>query len=177
MCDPTLAMVGINAVGTMSGISAQNDAADAQTRYQYANARNAKLAANNQYEQQQRSYIEESRSIIQAGMDTVLQGRAAEAAAYTSAIQNGARGASVKALMRDKGMKASRNAQRTAQELRSLETATEGSLKNINDTTKGRIASVRGGEYTSFGLGDAVGILAPIAKYGSDTIGINGIGD
>jgi len=167
MCDPTLAMASINAASSFAGISQQNDAAA-------ANARNAKIAANNQFEQADRQYIEESRSIMQAGMDMVLQGREAESKAYTSAIQNGVQGASVRAMMRDKSMTATRNKNRNEQELDSLRTSVEDRKTNIRQKTKARIASVPS---TSFGVGDAVGILSPIAKYGSDTLGVNGLGD
>lgn len=167
MCDPTLAMVGVNAVSTMAGINQQNAAAA-------ANAQNAKLAANNEYTQNSRAYIDQSRSILQTGMDLVLQGREAESKAYTSAIQSGVQGASVRALMREKGFAATRNRQRNQQELAGLQSATETRNEQVRAKAKGRIASV---PTTSFGLGDALSIVAPIPKYGSKTLGLNGLGD
>lgn len=167
MCDPTLATVGLNAVGTMAGISSQNRAAA-------ANARNAKSAANDQYVQNSRSYIDESRSILQSGMDMVLQGREAESRAYTSAIQSGVTGTSVRALMRDKGLAATRNRQRNQQDLAGLKTSTETRNKQSRATARARIAQMPS---TSFGIGDAASILAPIPKYGSKTLSLNGLGD
>jgi len=167
MCDPTLAMVGVNAVSTMAGINDQNRAA-------MANAQNAKLAANNEYVQNQRAMIDQNRAILQNGMDMILQGRAAESRSYTSAIQSGVQGSSVRALMREKGFAATRNRQRNRQEMEGLKSATTTRNEQTRAKAKARIASV---PTTSFGIGDALGIVAPIAKYGSNTLGINGLGD
>lgn len=167
MCDPTLAMVGINAASSFAGIGAQNAASD-------ANAMSAKLAANNEYVQNTRAYIDETRSILQSGMDLVLQGRAAESMALTSSIQSGVQGSSVRALMRDMSFASARNRQRNQQELQGLKSATTTRNEQTSARTKARIESV---PRTRFGLGDAVSILAPIPKYGSKTLGINGLGD
>lgn len=167
MCDPTLAMVGLNAAGTMARIGQQNAAAE-------ANARQAISAGNTEMVSDHRRYIEDSRSLIQQGMDAVLQGRSAESTAYTSAIQSGVRGASVRAVMRDKRMTMGRNTRRTSLELDSLESAADARGREVRAKVKGRIAQVPG---TRFGLGDAVSILAPIPKYGSNTLRINGLGD
>ena len=167
MCDPTLAMVGVNAVSTMSGINAQNKAA-------MQNAQNAKLAANNEYVQNTRSYLEENRAILQTGMDLILQGREAESMAYTSAIGAGVQGGSGRALMREASFATSRNKQRNRQEQAGLRASLKTSNEQARSTAEGRIASV---PTTSFGIGDALGIIAPIPKYGSKTLGINGLGD
>lgn len=167
MCDPTLGMVALNGISTMAGISSQNKASA-------ANAQNAKLAANYEYQTSTEQYIEQNRSLLQGGFDAILAGREAESQAYTSAIQNGVQGNSIKAILRDQRQKTGRSATRTAQEQESLTNRTINAYKGIEQKTIARIASVPS---TSFGLGDAVGILAPIVKYGSDTLGVNGLGD
>jgi len=167
MCDPTLATVGINAFSTMSSINSQNEAS-------LANAQNAKLAANNEYVQNTRQMIDQNRAILQNGMDLILQGREAESLAYTSAAGAGVRGASIRALMADKRFTMTRNKQRNRQEQEGLMNALQTSNEQARAKAEGRIASQ---PMTSFGLGDALGILAPIPKYGSKTLGINGLGD
>lgn len=167
MCDPTLATVGINAIGTMSSINAQNEAA-------LANAQNAKLAANNEYVQNTRQMLDQNRAILQTGMDLTLQGREAESRAYTSAIGSGVQGSSVRALLRDKRFASTRNRQRNQQEQTGLKNALKTRNEQARSRAEGRIASQ---PMTSFGIGDALGILAPIPKYGSKTLGLNGLGD
>lgn len=167
MCDPTLAMVGINAASSFAGISAQNSASN-------ANAQNAKLAANNEYTQNTRSYLDENRAILQTGLDLILQGREAESRSYTSAIGSGVQGSSVRSLMRESAFATARNRQRNRDEQTGLRNSLKTSNEQTRARTEARIASV---PRTSFGIGDALGILAPIPKYGSKTLGINGLGD
>jgi ElaB/YqjD/DUF883 family membrane-anchored ribosome-binding protein len=155
MCEPTtLAMAGLSA---MSSISAINDQNAAHT----ANRQNALQAQNDQINDQGRQYIEQSRSIIQGGFDAILAGRQAQSQAYTSAIQNGVQGSSVRALMASQGQQASRNATRTKQEIKSLKTQADANFRHIQSNTQGRINSVA---RTSFGLGDAAQILSPIVR-------------
>jgi len=156
MCEPTtIAMAGLSAVGSMSEIGAQNDAA-------VANAANAKTAMNDQYADQSRQYVEQNRSLIQGGFDSILAGREAESDAFTSAIANGVQGASVKAMFLDTRQQTARSATRTRQEMESLEGQVNANFKNIRSGTQGRINSV---PTTSFGLGDAAQALTPIIRY------------
>jgi len=156
MCEPTtIAMAGLSAVGSMSAIGAQNDAA-------VANAANAKTAMNDQYADQSRQYVEQNRSLIQGGFDSILAGREAESDAFTSAIANGVQGASVKAMFLDTRQQTARSDTRTRQEMESLEGQVNANFKNIRSGTQGRINSV---PTTSFGLGDAAQALTPIIRY------------
>ena len=153
MCDPiTAAMAGLQAVSSMSAITAQNAAAA-------ENAQNAQIAANGEYASTTAAYVEQNRSLIQGGFDAILEGRANESIAYTSAIQNGVQGSSVKAVLRDARQRKARNSGRTKMELDSLQTQVGASYAHIDATAKGRINSV---PTTSFGFGDAASILSPI---------------
>jgi len=157
MCEPTtatLAMAGLSAAKSMSAINDQNEAAA-------ANRRNAIIAQNNKIEEQGRQYIEQNRSLIQGGFDSVLAGRAAQADAYTAAIANGVQGNSVKAMLSNQRMASQRNTQRTNQEMSSLSDQTDANFRNIRAGTQGKINSV---STTSFGLGDAAQALTPIIR-------------
>lgn len=155
MCEPmTLAVAGLNAVGTLAGISAQNSASA-------SNQANALSAMNDAIGQEQQSFIEQNRSLIQGGFDAVLAGREAESTAYTSALQNGVKGNSVKAALRDARRATGKNRTRTQQEVDSLGDQTAVNLTSIRSTAQSRINST---PRTSFGLGDLTGILAPIVK-------------
>lgn len=155
MCEPTtLALAGLNAMSSISSIQNQNAAA-------VSNARNAKTAMNDSIAQEQLSFSERSRSLVQGGFDAILAGRAAEASAFTSAIENGVQGNSVKSMMRSARQATARSGARTQQELTSLSTQTGQNLKHIGTTTQGRINSV---PTTRFGMGDLAGVLAPIVK-------------
>ena len=159
MCDPaTLVVAGLNAVQSVAAINDQNAASA-------ANRALALQAQNEQIDSEGQSFVEQNRSLIQGGFDAVLGGRQAEADAYTSAIYNGVQGASVKAMMRDKGMTATRNKNRAADEIASLGTQATANFKHIAAQTRGKIASVA---TTSFGIGDVAGILTPIAKSQMD---------
>lgn len=144
--------MALQGVSTMGAISGQNKASA-------ANAEMAKEAANDQYASEAQVMIEKNRSLIQGGFDAVLAGRDGEADAYTSAIENGVSGASVKAVLRDQRQKTNRSATRTGQEMTSLRDQTKANYRHIDAQTKGRIASV---PTTSFGIGD----LAKIAGTG-----------
>lgn len=155
MCDPaTLGMAALSGIQSMSAINAQNEAS-AQNRA------NALQAANDEREQSDFKMIEENRSLIQGGFDATLAGRANEAIAYTSALENGVQGASLKALMRDGKQKTARSATRTGQEIKSLTTQQSVNYRGITTKTQGRINSV---PTTGWTLGDTAGVLAPIVK-------------
>lgn len=146
--------MALEAISSVSDINEQNGAAK-------ANARNAKIAMNDEIATTTEQYIEQNRSLLQGGFDEILAGRAAQSTAYTSAIENGVQGASVKAVFRANAQKASRSAGRTAQEMDSLARQTGASFKHITSTTQGRINSV---PTTSFGIGDLAKIASPYVK-------------
>jgi len=135
------------------------DAINSQNAAAARNRANAIQAMNSQIEDQGRQYIEKHRSLIQGGFDKILEGREAEADAYTSAIQNGVQGRSVRAMLADKGQTTSRSAKRTQQEAESLRAQTGANFEHIRAKTQGRINRV---STTSFGIGDAAKALAPI---------------
>lgn len=154
MCAPTLALAAISGAQSIASINAQNDAAEANADAAIANQ-------NSQSQSEIQKYIEQSRSIIQGGFDSVLQGRANEATAYSSAIENGVQGASIKHMLRQKQVETKRSLGRSKNERDSLEGQVGASLRHISSNTQGRINSVAP---TGFGLGDAAGILTPIVK-------------
>lgn len=162
MCDPTLgfgaAMGGLQMIQTMSGIDAQNDAAK-------ANAKAAGQAAADETDQTTAGYVERQRALVQEGFDAVLEGRENVATITTSAAENGVEGGSIKALLRDSRQKAGRNSARTTQEMKSLKSQTGANYKHITSKAQGRINSVAP---TSFNLGDAAGVLAPIVSSQMD---------
>lgn len=155
MCEPTtMAMMALSAASSASAISNQNKAA-------VANAENSKQAANDQYASTAQAYIEQNRSLLQGNFDSILQGRAAEAMAYTSAIESGAQGASVKSTLRSINQKTKSSTVRAGQEMDSLRSQVGANFDNIRATTQGRINSVSTSRWT---LGDTAGVLAPIVK-------------
>lgn len=155
MCDPlSIAMAGLSAVSSAAEISAQNQ----------ASAKNAEMAVNSmnlEYAQTQDEYIERNRSLLQEGFDQVLKGRADQATAYTSALENGVQGNSIKAMLRNSRMKADTNANRYKQEQDSLRRQTSNRFSHITAKAQGRIAAV---PQTSFGFGDVASALTPIVK-------------
>lgn len=155
MCDPvTAGLTALRGISTISEIQEQNSAAG-------ANARNAIRAQNDETATTTEQYIEQNRSLIQGGFDAILEGRSAEAEAYTSAVQNGVQGASVKAVLRDRQQKTSRSTGRTKQEMDSLARQTGANFKHISTKAQGRINSV---PTTSFGLGDLAKIATPAVR-------------
>lgn len=155
MCDPvTAGLAALQGVSQVAGIQSQNKAA-AQ------NYANSVQAANDEYASSTEQYIEQNRSLIQGGFDAVLSGRADEAVAYTSAVQNGVQGASVKAMLRDRKQKTGRSTVRASQEIKSLKRQSGANLKHIGTKTKARINSV---PTTKWGLGDTASVLTPIVK-------------
>lgn len=155
MCDPvTMGMTALNGISRVAQISTQNQAAA-------ANASNAKQAANDEIATSTEQYIEQNRSLIQGGFDAVLEGRANEAVAYASAIQNGVQGSSVKAMLRDRKQKTGRSETRTSQEIKSLSRQAGANLKHIGTKTQARINST---PTTSLGLGDVATVLTPIVR-------------
>ncbi len=155
MCEPTtIALAALQAAKSVSAINNQNQASA-------ANRENANAAKNDEMVSSTEAYVEQNRSLIQGGFDAVLEGRANEATAYASAIENGVQGNSVKGMLRDKKVLTSRNKGRAKSEIKSLGTQQGANLRHIGSKAKGRIASV---PTTSFGLGDAANILSPIVR-------------
>jgi len=159
MCEPltlmTAASMGLSTIGSVAGIQNQNRAA-------VANSRNARAAMNDEIVTTTEQYIEQNRSLLQGSFDSILAGRSDAALAYTSAIENGAQGASIKAILRDNRQRTGRNQSRFQNESDSLATQAGANYRHITSKAQGRINSV---PTTSFGLGD----LAKIAGAGLQT--------
>lgn len=158
MCNPAYGVAALQFIGSNASINAQNANAE-QT------AVNANAAANDEYASTTKQYIEQNRSLIQGGFDAVLQGREDEALAYTSAIENGVQGASVKAVLRDSRQSTGRSTARTSQEIASLRTQVGANLDHIESKAQGRINSA---SPTGFNLGDAAQVLSPILRSQTD---------
>lgn len=157
MCDPItlgIAQGGLSLIGSAAQVNAQNSAS-------MANQQNALLAANDEYASNSQRYIEENRSLIQGSFDEILQGRSDAATAYTSALQSGVQGGSVKALLRDRRQKAARSAQRTSDEMSGLEQRTEAANVNVRARTQARINSV---PRTSLNMGHLASAISPILR-------------
>lgn len=155
MCEPTtMALMALQGASSISAIQNQNTAAA-------SNAAHAIAASNDEIASTTEQYIEQNRSLIQGGFDAILEGRQAESLAYTSAIENGVQGASVKAMLRDRRQKTGRSQTRLNQEMDSLARQTGANYKHIASKTQGRINSV---PTTSFGLGDLAKIAAPAVR-------------
>lgn len=157
MCGPLalgIAQGGLSLIGSAAAVSEQN-AASARNR------QHAILAMNDENAQATNKYLEDNRSLIQGGFDSILAGRANEATAYTSALQNGVSGASVKAVLRDHRQLMGRNKGRTQQEVASLRQSTSDNFKNIRSRTQGRINQV---PTTSLNVGDFASALSPIMR-------------
>jgi hypothetical protein len=150
----TIAMAGLNAVGQMAAINEQNAAAE-------RNRQISLQAMNEEQAQNAEQYVEQQRSLIQSGFDAVLQGREDEATAYTSALQNGVSGLSVRAVLRDARQTAGRNTSRNQQEQNSLNIQTSRAQRGSVATARGRINQVAP---TSFNMGDLGVVLSPILR-------------
>ena len=151
---PTIAATGLAAVSSVSAINSQNAAATKTRAHAVSSANDETASSTSQY-------IEQNRSLIQGGFDAILEGRANESAAYSSAIENGVQGASIKAILRSNKQSTARSSGRTTQEMASLKTQTGASYKHISAKAQGRINSV---PTTSFGIGDLAKIAAPGIK-------------
>lgn len=157
MCDPLtlgIAQGGLSLIGASEAVNEQN-------RASAANRQASIQAMNDEQAQTMEDYIEQQRSLIQGSFDAILQGREEEATAYTSAVQNGVQGGSVKAMLRDARQRAGRSRSRSQQEMRSLETQTSRQQTNIRSRAGSRINSV---PTTRLNFGDFASALAPIGR-------------
>lgn len=166
MCDPVIGMQ-LALAGAQSGLSIMGRRAEieAQNKHAAATGRLAKSAMNDEMASTTAGFIEQNRSLIQGGFDAVLAGRAAESTAYASAIENGVKGASVKATLRSLKQNTERSTGRTKQEIKSLSDQHGMNLKHVVSKAKGRMA---GAPTTEWGIGDTAQALAPIVRSFQD---------
>lgn len=161
MCEPTTIAALTAAQVGLSTIS-RNEEIKAQNAHAAGNAQHAKAAMNDEMATTTEQYIEQNRSLIQGGFDAILEGRQAESTAFTSAVENGVQGASVKAMMRDNRQKTGRSKSRLGNEIDSLARQQGANYRHITSKTQGRINSA---PTTKWGIGD----LAKIAGDGIRT--------
>lgn len=158
MCEPTLLLGAVSGGLSLMASQAQVDEQNAAAA---RNRQHSLLAANEEYAQVQDRYIEENRSLIQGGFDSILAGRADEATAYASALQNGVSGNSVKAVLRDHRQMTGRNKSRTSMEAASLRKNATNNFTNVRSRAQGRINQV---PTTSLNMGDYASALSPILR-------------
>ena len=78
MCDPT--MMAMGKVG--AAVMGENERVREQNEAHAKNSMAARTAATNENMSTTQRYVQDQRSLIQAGMDSVLEGRSAEALAF-----------------------------------------------------------------------------------------------
>lgn len=157
MCNPLalgLAQGGLSLIGSAAEVNAQNEASD-------RNRQHSIRAMNEEQADSMARYVEDQRSLIQGSFDAILEGRAEEATAYASAVQNGVTGSSVKAVLRDSRQKTGRSTSRTKQEMSSLRTQTGNQQKHIRSKAQGRINQV---PRTSLNMGHIASAISPIIR-------------
>ena len=142
MCEPTtlaatmaVAQFGTKIISETTRVNEQNAASSRNTSA-------ARAGAASSYQSTTAKYVENQRSLIQAGLDSVLEGRANEALAYTSAVENGVQGTSVAEVIMEKRSLEGRNKQRSSQEQSSLRTNVGIDFQNINAKREERENSV-----------------------------------
>ncbi len=90
MCDPISAIgMGLQIAGSVAGFAGQQQATNDYNSAAMANARNASLAAQHQYEGEGRKLITDTAAINQEGFDAVMSARQARGQAEASAGSSG----------------------------------------------------------------------------------------
>lgn len=156
MCNPTVlavAKVGVAAMGEAERVREQNEASD-------RNRAAARAAASDEQQSVTARYVEDQRSLVQAGMDSILEGREAEALAYTSAVESGVQGTSVAEMILEKDALQGRNQQRSQAEMASLRTQVGIDFSNIDARRQSRENSV---PRTKFSMAKIAGAAADAA--------------
>ena len=153
MCDPTMmaiGKVGAAVIGEQERVKEQNEA-------HAKNSMAARTAATNENMSTAQRYVQDQRGLIQAGLDSVLEGRSAEALAFTSAVENGVQGTSVNEVIMEKRALEGRNQNRSQQEMESLRTNVGIDFTNIAARRQNRENSV---PRTKFQMAKIVGAAA-----------------
>ncbi len=153
MCDPTMmamGKVGAAVIGEQERVREQNEA-------HAKNSMAARVGATNENMSTAQRYVQDQRSLIQAGLDSVLEGRSAEALAFTSAVENGVQGTSVNEVIMEKRALEGRNQNRSQQEMESLRTNVGIDFTNIDARRQNRENSV---PRTKFQMAKIVGAAA-----------------
>ena len=136
--DPvTLAMIsgGMNLLGSMSSVNAQNQAA-------LNNAATARQSAAYKQDQEMQSYVEYNRQMLMTSMDRALTARSNTDLAMVSMFETGGGGQSMTDMIAERSSVEARNLYRDRLERNSLKIQTNRNLKGYTEEAKGRIAQV-----------------------------------
>lgn len=151
-------MMAVGKVGV--AVMSENERVNEQNTASAKNSMASRTAATNENLSTTQRYVQDQRSLIQAGMDSILEGRAAEALAYTSAIENGVQGTSVNEVIMEKRALEGRNSNRSQQEMESLRTNVGIDFTNIDARRQNRENSV---PRTKFSMAKIAGAAAEAA--------------
>ena len=136
--DPvTLAMIsgGMNLLGSMSSVNAQNQAA-------LNNAAMARQSAVYKQDQEMQSYVEYNRQMLMTSMDRALTARSNTDLAMVSMFETGGGGQVMTDMIAERSSVEARNLYRDRLERNSLKIQTNRNLKGYTEEAKGRIAQV-----------------------------------
>ena len=136
--DPvTLAMIsgGMNLLGSMSSVNAQNQAA-------LNNAAMARQSAAYKQDQEMQSYVEYNRQMLMTAMDRALTARSNTDLAMVSMFETGGGGQVMTDMIAERRSVEARNLYRDRLERNSLKIQTNRNLKGYTEEAKGRIAQV-----------------------------------
>jgi hypothetical protein len=136
--DPvTLAMIsgGMNLLGSMSEVNAQNQAA-------LNNAAMARQSAAYKQDQEMQSYVEYNRQMLMTAMDRALTARSNTDLAMVSMFETGGGGQAMTDMIAERRSVEARNLYRDRLERNSLKIQTNRNLKGYTEEAKGRIAQV-----------------------------------
>ena len=136
--DPfTLAAIsgGLNLLGSISDINAQNQAA-------LNNAAQARGAAAYKQDQEMEAFVEYNRQMLMTSMDRALQARSATDLAMVSMFETGGGGQAMTDMLGERKSVEARNLYRDRLERNSLKIQTGRNLENYTEEAKGRIAQV-----------------------------------
>jgi hypothetical protein len=133
----TLAMIsgGMNLLGSLSSINAQNQAA-------LNNAAMARQSAAYKQDQEMQSYVEYNRQMLMTAMDRALTARSNTDLAMVSMFETGGGGQSMTDMIAERSSVEARNLYRDRLERNSLKIQTNRNLKGYTEEAKGRIAQV-----------------------------------
>lgn len=156
--DPvTLAMIsgGINLLGSMSEVNAQNQAA-------LNNAAMARQSAAYKQDQEMESYVEYNRQMLMTAMDRALTARSNTDLAMVSMFETGGGGQAMTDMIAERRSVEARNLYRDRLERNSLKIQTNRNLKGYTEEAKGRIAQV---PTTSLNMGHIMSAASSSLPY------------
>jgi hypothetical protein len=126
---------GMNLLGSMSEVNAQNQAA-------LNNAAMARQSAAYKQDQEMQSYVEYNRQMLMTAMDRALTARSNTDLAMVSMFETGGGGQAMTDMIAERRSVEARNLYRDRLERNSLKIQTNRNLKGYTEEAKGRIAQV-----------------------------------